>query len=78
MEAVRQRDESWEAIIETVRKELRPDFEQSYPPEVIETAARESVEEFQWGGVRIRTFVPLLARRRARERLRSTAPPARR
>jgi hypothetical protein len=60
---------SWESAIQMVEKELQREFRGSRSPEAIEAVARESVTEFVAEDVRIRTYVPLLAGRAARRRL---------
>jgi hypothetical protein len=61
---------SWEAITEAVERELLREFRRTYPVELIEATARESVLEIASEDVRIRSFVPVLASSRARRRLR--------
>jgi hypothetical protein len=61
---------NWESITRTVEKELLREFRRTYPPELIEATARESVREFATEDVRIRAFVPVLASSLARRRLR--------
>jgi hypothetical protein len=64
-----ERQVSWETATEIVVKELQQEFRGSHSPETIETVARESVAEIASEDVRITTFVPVLARRAARRRL---------
>ncbi len=61
---------SWEAILETVHRDLRQEFRGSHPPEVIEAAARDSVGELRREPVRVKAFLPILVGKRARRRLR--------
>jgi hypothetical protein len=60
---------SWESAIQIVEKDLLVEFRGSHPPETIEEVARESVTHLASQRVRIRTYVPILARRDARRRL---------
>jgi hypothetical protein len=62
---------SWESAIGIVERELEREFQGSRSHEAIEAAARESVIEFVSEDVRIRAFVPVLAGRTARERLKA-------
>jgi hypothetical protein len=60
---------SWERATQMVVQELEREFRSSHSPETIEAVARESVAEIASENVRITTFVPVLARRVARSRL---------
>lgn len=60
---------AWEDAIQIVQKELEREFRDSRSLEAIRAVARESVTAFEAEGVRIRTFVPVLAGRVARRRL---------
>ena len=62
--------ESWEDAVHSVQRNLLFEFRNQLPPDVIAEIARESVEQFRQEPVRIRTFIPLLALRVARDRLR--------
>jgi hypothetical protein len=62
----------WENAVHQVEKELLREFRGTYPLEVIEAVARESVAELAADDLRIRTFVPVLARRAARRRLKES------
>ena len=60
---------TWESAIQMVEQDLRREFLGSRPEADIEAVARESVTELFIEDLRIRTFVPVLARRAARARL---------
>ena len=62
--------ETWEEAVDSVQSILLFEFRNQLPHDVIAEAARQSVEELRREPVRIKTFVPLLALRRARDRLR--------
>lgn len=62
--------ESWEEAVDLVETNLLFEFRNQFPPDVIAEVARQSVEELRRTPVRIKTFVPLLALRRARDVLR--------
>lgn len=62
--------ESWEDAVDSVQSNLLFEFRDELPPDVIAEVARESVEQFRHEPVKIRTFIPLLALRAARDRLR--------
>jgi hypothetical protein len=61
---------SWEQVVAMVEKDLAREFEGTRSPEAIEAVARESVISFATEDVRIRAFVPVLAGKVARRRLR--------
>jgi hypothetical protein len=70
--------ESLEDAVDHVTSNLLFEFRDALPADVIAKVARECVEELHRQSIRIKTFVPLLALRRARERLRvssMTSPP---
>jgi hypothetical protein len=52
-----------------VERDLLAEFRDSHSPNAIQEAARESVAELASRNVRILTFVPILAGRDARRRL---------
>jgi hypothetical protein len=58
-----------ESAVEILERDLRREFQGSYPEETIKAVARESIHELASHEVRIWTFVPVLARRAARRRL---------
>jgi hypothetical protein len=62
--------ESWEDAVHSVESNLLFEFRDQLPPDLIGEVARECVEQFRQETVRIRTFIPLLALRVARDRLR--------
>jgi hypothetical protein len=62
--------ESWEEAVDSVHSSLLFEFRDDLSPEVIAEVARESVDELRREPIRITTFVPLLALRRARDRIR--------
>jgi hypothetical protein len=62
--------ESWEEAVDSVQSDLLFEFRNELPPEFLAVVARESVEELRREPIRITTFVPLLALRRARDRIR--------
>lgn len=62
--------ESWEEAVDSVQSDLLFEFRNELSPELIAQVARQSVEELRREPVRIKTFVPLLALRRARDRIR--------
>ncbi|HET6770006.1 MAG TPA: hypothetical protein VFH75_00010 [Actinomycetota bacterium] len=62
--------ESWEDAVDSVQSDLLFEFRNELPPDLIAEVARQSVEDLRREPVRIKTFVPLLALRRARDRLR--------
>lgn len=61
---------SWEEAVDSVHHNLLYEFRDDLSPDVIAEVARESVEELRREPIRITTFVPLLALRRARDRIR--------
>ena len=61
---------SWEAIAQTVEKQLLREFERSHSPALIKATAWASVRQFFSQDVRIKAFVPVLAGSLARRRLR--------
>ena len=63
--------EMQESALEILERDLRREFNGSYPEEIIKAVARESIDELASHEVRIWTFVPVLARRAARRRLKS-------
>jgi Protein-tyrosine-phosphatase-like, N-terminal domain len=63
---------SWNDVIEIVEKDLTREFQGTRSPEAIEAVARESVTSFAAEEVRIRAFVPVLAGKAARRRLKET------
>jgi hypothetical protein len=60
---------SWETTVEVVERDLQAEFRGSHSPETIGEVARRSVNELASQDVRIRMFVPILARREARRKL---------
>ena len=68
--------ESREDEVSSVQSNLLFEFRNKLPHDVIAAAARQSVEEIHRQPIRITTFVPLLALRRARERLRVKPNPS--
>jgi hypothetical protein len=62
--------ESVEDAVDHVQSNLLFEFRGALPEDVIAEVARESVEELHRQPIKIKTFVPLLALRRARDRLR--------
>jgi hypothetical protein len=60
---------SWEMAVAVVEKDLQAEFRDSHSPETIGEVARRSVHELASQDVRIRMFVPILARREARRLL---------
>ena len=68
--------ESREDEVSSVQSNLLFEFRNKLPPDVIAAAARQSVEEIHRQPIKITTFVPLLALRRARDRLRVTPNPS--
>jgi hypothetical protein len=53
----------------TIERELATEFSRVVPPDVIRDVARASLDEFRHA--KVKDYVPILARRRARSRLRS-------
>ena len=72
MEGLSAQTQSWEEAVDAVHSNLLFEFRNLLPNEVIADVARESVEELHRKPIRIMTFVPLLALRRARDRLRDS------
>jgi hypothetical protein len=70
MDGVFAQPESWEEAVDSVHNNLLYEFRDDLSPDVIAEVARESVEELRREPIRITTFVPLLALRRARDRIR--------
>ena len=68
--------ETREEAVSAVHSNLLFEFRNRLPDEVIAEAARQSVEELHRQPIRITTFVPLLALRRARDRLRVAPNPS--
>jgi hypothetical protein len=64
-----EQQDPWDVATRMVEQELQREFLGSHPRETIERVARESVAELASEDVRITTFVPVLARRAARRRL---------
>jgi hypothetical protein len=64
-----EQDFSWEGAVQKVREELEREFQGGRSPEAIELVARESITEFVAQDVRIMTFIPILAGKAARARL---------
>jgi hypothetical protein len=62
--------DSREAILRMVQSELSREFQGVHAPEVIEAVARDIVGEFLREEVRVKAYLPILAGRRARRRLR--------
>jgi hypothetical protein len=60
-----------ERAVEILERDLRREFLASYPEETIKAVARESIHELASHEVRIWAFVPVLARRTARRRLKA-------
>jgi len=70
MDGVFAQAESWEEAVDSVHNNLLYEFRDDLSADVIAEVARESVEELRREPIRITTFVPLLALRRARDRIR--------
>lgn len=66
-----------ESAVEILERDLRREFLGSYSEETIKAVARDSIHELASHEVRIWTFVPVLARRTARRRLKAARQPAR-
>jgi hypothetical protein len=64
--------ESVDIMASLVVRDLEREFRGVVPPELIDLAARESVSELA-NSARVQTFIPVLAHRRARQRLRQQA-----
>jgi hypothetical protein len=72
MEGLIAQTESWEEAEQAVHTNLMFEFRNQVPHDVIADVARQSVEDLHRKPIRIMTFVPLLALRRARDRLRGS------
>ena len=62
------RDPSGRGALLGLRQQLRQEYGDAVPGELIDRVAEETLRELQ--GARIRDFVPVFAWRRARQRLR--------
>jgi uncharacterized protein YajQ (UPF0234 family) len=71
-----EQQDTLENTIDVVARELHREFHGIHSDETIRMAARESVIEFASDDVRIKTFIPVLARRAARSRLKQFAQQA--
>jgi len=77
MRSTSEQEGSRESILAAVERELRQRFGRSHQPDEIRQAATASVDELLGQEPRVKAFVPVLAGRRARERLRRPSPRAR-
>jgi hypothetical protein len=66
--------EEAEKLVRQVTNQLTTAFGAGFAPETIEGVVTESLESF--GQTRVRTYLPLLVQRRARQRLIATLPAA--
>ncbi len=64
---------SWEGAVQKVKEELEREFRGWRSQEAIEVVARESITEFVTQDVRIKTFIPILAGKAARARLKGAS-----
>jgi hypothetical protein len=69
MDRPTEQQDTLEYTIDVVARELHHEFHGIHSDETIRMAAKESVIEFASDDVRIKTFVPVLAKRAARSRL---------
>lgn len=76
MDGMLTQTESREEAVTSVQSNLLFEFRNKIPHDVIAAAARQSVEEIHRQPIKITTFVPLLALRRARDRLRVAPNPS--